>query len=75
VPDGANPLDGFVSGEFENPATKKKEKGTMAIMADGRIRFIPATMKPETFRALCTIAGGEKVDKLDAEAPLVAAGQ
>lgn len=75
VPDGANPLDGFVSGEFENPATKKKEKGTMAIMADGRIRFIPAAMKPETFRALCTIAGGEKVEKLDAEAPLVAAGQ
>lgn len=75
VPEGATPLDGFVSGEFENPATKKKEKGTMAIMADGRIRFIPATMKPETFRALCTIAGGEKVEKLDAEAPLVAAGQ
>lgn len=74
VPDGANPLDGFVSGDFENPVTRKKEKGTLAIMADGRVRFIPATMKPETFRALCTIAGGEKVEKLDAEAPLVPSG-
>lgn len=75
VPDGENPVESFVSGEFENPATKKKEKGTMAIMADGKVRFIPATIKPETFRALCTIAGGEKIEKLDAEAPLVPAGK
>jgi hypothetical protein len=74
IPAGANPLEAFVVGEIENPTTKKKEPGTFAIMADGRVRFIPASMKPETFRALCTIAGGEKIEGLDAAAPLVPTG-
>lgn len=74
IPAVANPLEAFVVGEIENPTTKKKEAGTFAIMADGRVRFIPASMKPETFRALCTIAGGEKIEGLDAVAPLVPTG-
>ncbi|MBI1913914.1 MAG: hypothetical protein HYS12_04145 [Planctomycetes bacterium] len=49
----------------------KGTKGTFAIMADGKVRFIPADMKPETFKALCTIAGGEKIDDLNHIAPVV----
>jgi len=40
-------------------------------MADGKVRFIPATMPVETFRALCTINGGEPIEKLDEIAPVV----
>jgi uncharacterized protein (TIGR03067 family) len=46
-------------------------RGTFAIMADGKVRFIPATIPPATFRALCTIAGGEVVKDLDEVAPVV----
>jgi hypothetical protein len=45
-------------------------KGTFAIMADGSVRFIPETISDATFKALCTIGGGEKID-LDAETTLV----
>lgn len=74
IPAGPNPLEAFVVGEIQNPATNKKEQGTLAIMADGQVRFIPASMKPEIFRALCTIAGGEKIENLNAVAPLVPSG-
>jgi hypothetical protein len=47
------------------------KKGTFAIMADGRVRFIPADIAPDTFRALCTIAGGERIKNLDEIAPVV----
>jgi len=49
----------------------KGTKGTYAIMADGKVRFIPADMNPETFKALCTIAGGEKIEDLNHIAPVV----
>jgi len=49
----------------------KGKKGTFAIMADGKVRFIAADMNPETFKALCTIAGGEKIEDLDEIAPVV----
>src|SRR5262249_39309495 len=45
--------------------------GTFAIMADGKVRFLPATMPADTFRALCTINGGEKIRNLDEIAPEV----
>lgn len=46
------------------------QKGTFAIMGDGTVRFIPATIKDEDFKALCTIAGKERVDP-DRVAPKV----
>jgi hypothetical protein len=49
----------------------KDQPGTFAIMGDGKVRFIPANMPPEQFRALCTIAGKEKVRDLDKIAPVV----
>jgi hypothetical protein len=49
----------------------KGKPGTFAIMADGKVRFIAADMNPETFKALCTIAGGEKIENLDVIAPVV----
>ncbi|HEY7426925.1 MAG TPA: DUF1559 domain-containing protein [Gemmataceae bacterium] len=55
----------FVCAEHEG------KRGTFAIMADGKVRFIPATIDPKTFQALCTIAGGEKIKDLDAVAPEV----
>ncbi len=45
--------------------------GTFAIMADGKVRFIPANIAPKTFQAMCTIAGGEKIANLDKVAPIV----
>jgi uncharacterized protein (TIGR03067 family) len=45
--------------------------GTLAIMADGKVRFIPADIDPNVFRALCTIAGGETIGKLDDIAPVI----
>jgi hypothetical protein len=49
----------------------KEVDGTFAIMGDGKVRFIPATIDPNVFRALCTINGGEKIDNLDKIAPEV----
>jgi hypothetical protein len=49
----------FVCSEYEG------KKGTFAIMADGKVRFIPATIDPKVFRALCTIAGGEPIGNLE----------
>jgi hypothetical protein len=43
----------------------------LAIMGDFKVRFIRADIKPEIFRAMCTIAGGEKIANLDAFAPVV----
>lgn len=55
----------FVSTEYEG------KRGTFAIMADGKVRFIPATIDPKTFQAMCTIAGGDKIKNLDTIAPEV----
>jgi hypothetical protein len=49
----------------------KKVPGTFAIMADGAVRFIPATISDTTFKALCTI--GPKKVELDKETVLVPA--
>jgi len=45
--------------------------GTLAIMGDGKVRFIPATLPAATFRALCTIAGGEQIARLDSLCPVI----
>jgi hypothetical protein len=49
----------------------QKVPGTFAIMADGSVRFIPATISDATFKALCTI--GPKKIELDKETVLVPA--
>jgi hypothetical protein len=38
------------------------KKGTMALMADGSVRFISETIDDDVFKAMCTYKGGEKVD-------------
>jgi hypothetical protein len=52
--------------------TYNGKRGTFAVMADGRVRFIPETIADKEFQALCTIAGGEDVD-VDKLAPVVPA--
>jgi hypothetical protein len=52
-------------------ATYNGKRGTFAVMADGKVRFIPETISDADFQALCTIAGGETVD-VDKVAPVVA---
>src|SRR5262249_42033682 len=50
------------------------KRGTIAIMGDGKVRFIPEDIPAATFRALCTIAGGEEISgKLDSIAPEIKA--
>jgi len=60
----------FVCARYKNK-DGKDEDGTFAIMADGKVRFIPASIDPKTFQAMCTIAGGEKIKDIDAVAPEV----
>jgi Protein of unknown function (DUF1559) len=55
-------------------ATYEGKRGTFAVMADGKVRFIPETISDKDFQALCTIAGGETVD-VDKVAPEVPAGE
>jgi hypothetical protein len=57
----------FVCGQYEG------QEGTFAIMADFKVRFIPKDIRPAMFRAMCTIAGGERLDDLDKIAPEVPA--
>jgi len=77
VPDeseDARPLNHFVCIAYPGKADDAKwasKRGTLAIMADGAVRFIPADLPPATFRALCTIAGGETLPKLDTICPLI----
>jgi hypothetical protein len=49
--------------------------GTVAVMADGRVRFIPADIDPDVFRAMCTIAGGERIERLNEIAPEIASAE
>jgi hypothetical protein len=70
------PLDAFVCITYPAQAGKKSkfdgQRGTLAIMADGKVRFLPASMPPETFKALCTIDGGDKIEgRLDDVAALI----
>jgi hypothetical protein len=44
--------------------------GTLAIMADGAVRFIRADLPDEVFKAMCTYKGGEFVN-INRDAPLV----
>jgi len=65
VSEDADAIDPFVC------FTYKGKRGTRAIMGDGKVRFIPADIDPNTFRAMCTIAGGEPISGLDKLAPVI----
>jgi uncharacterized protein (TIGR03067 family) len=65
VPVDADGVRPFVCTEY------KGRKGTFAIMADFKVRFIPASIPADVFRALCTVAGNEKIGNLDKVAPVV----
>jgi hypothetical protein len=51
------------------------KRGTFAIMADGKVRFLSADLPDDKFKALCTIAGDDQLDaaELDLLAPKVKA--
>ncbi len=65
VSEDADCVKPFVCTEYQG------KRGTFAIMADGKVRFIPATINPKTFQAMCTIAGGDKIRDLEKVAPEV----
>ncbi|MBJ7345757.1 MAG: DUF1559 domain-containing protein [Gemmataceae bacterium] len=70
ISEGPDALAPFLILEKTN-RNKEKEFTGIAIMADGKIREISNKISPEIFRAMCTIDGGEKIDNLDAIAPIV----
>ena len=62
----ANPVSDFAS------VGPDKKRGTYALMADGSVRYVTESMRPEVFKAMVTRAGGESLGNLDQTAPLVA---
>jgi hypothetical protein len=71
VSEDADCVRPFVCGKYKMPKGGEVP-GTFAIMGDGKVRFIPATIDPKLFRAMCTIAGGEEgLANLDVIAPVV----
>jgi len=70
---GGSTLQGVTESHSIRPfvsTTYNGKSGTMAIMADGTVRFIPETITDDMFKALCTIKGGEAVI-IDRDAPKV----
>jgi len=67
-----NPLEPFLS-EFDVRKGDKVEKvrGTYAIMADGRVRFISEKVDPTLFRSMCQLHGESRIDGFDQKVPLV----
>jgi hypothetical protein len=51
--------------------TYKDQRGTFAIMADGKVRFISANIDAALFRSMCAINGPEKIDNFDKLVPEV----
>jgi hypothetical protein len=79
VSEGSDAVQPFVCTVYPaNPDLKTKwdgKQGTIAIMADGKVRFIPADIGPKIFRAMCTIAGGEDIGRIDDVAPVIPNGE
>lgn len=42
-----------------------KTEGAIVMMADGSIHYLPKTINPQVFSALCTTHGGERVDEAE----------
>jgi hypothetical protein len=73
---GGSTIRGVAEADSVRPfvcTTYNGKRGTYAIMANGDVRFIPETISDANFKALCTIAGGEKIDNLDAITTLIKA--
>jgi hypothetical protein len=51
----------FKKSDPHGPSTRHHPPNISALFADGSVRSLPATISPETMRALLTINGGEKV--------------
>src|SRR5205814_2323640 len=47
------------------------ERGTYAVMADGKVRFIKASIDKNVFRSMCCINQEKKIDNLDQIAPVL----
>jgi hypothetical protein len=66
------PLAPFVCTVYPGKDPKfAGKKGTIAVMADGKVRFLPEDLPAATFRAMCTIAGGEKLEGLEKLCPVI----
>jgi hypothetical protein len=62
-------------GGFFSPTTGGK-RGVFVIMGDGSTRFLSENISPDVFKALCTMAGGEKeIGDLETIAPVADPGQ
>jgi hypothetical protein len=71
VAEDADCVRPFVCAKYRMPKGGEVP-GTFAIMGDGKVRFIPATIDPKLFRAMCTVAGGEEgLANIDVIAPVV----
>jgi hypothetical protein len=49
---------------------REGKRGTNVIMADGSVRFISESVSDEVFKALCTYAGGERVNLMKDAPPV-----
>jgi hypothetical protein len=61
----------FYPGKSDDKSKWVGKRGTVAVMCDGKVRFLPEDLPADTFRAMCTIAGGEPVDRLDSICPVI----
>jgi hypothetical protein len=73
VSEDADCVRPFVCVKYKlKPTDREEVPGTFAVMGDGKVRFIPASIDPRLFRAMCTIAGGEEgLANIDVFAPVV----
>jgi len=55
----------FVCTEFRPAKADKPERGTFAIMGDGKVRFIRANIEPALFRSMCVIKAPAQKEVLD----------
>jgi hypothetical protein len=55
----------FVCTEYKSAKADKPERGTFAIMGDGKVRFIRANIEPALFRSMCVIKAPAQKDVLD----------
>ena len=63
-----NPSEGQgVSSLHRAVSWQRTLLGAFALMADGRVRFLPTNTPAEELRALLTISGGEVIERSDPE--------
>jgi hypothetical protein len=64
-------LEPFICYEHKGNDEHRGKKGALAIMCDGKVRFIPFDIDRAVFRAMCTISGGEAIHGLELKAPVI----